>query len=255
MIRSVYKTAMSMLVQQKKQENNANNMANISTVGFKSKEILTEASFSEVLANHASGNGKSAFELGSLPLGTSISGYDTDWEQGVILQTGNAMDFALEGEGFFKFESPLGVLLSRDGELQQNSDGIWTNKSGLKLLKNGDSGNLEYVQTEPGQSIVVTANGSIFADQQRIGRLIVVRPIQNERVETMDSGYYRTGIDNLEDSDQTTIYQGALETSNVEAAEALIDMMSTGRLLQTQQRILNTLDETMNRAANEIGKL
>ena len=259
MIRSVYQTAMSMLVQQKKQETHANNLANIETAGYKSQALVSEASFSEVFVNHASDSGGGLAVLGSMPMGVRVVGLETAWSQGVLVESGNDMDLALEGSGFFSFETPAGVVYSRNGELHQNQEGIWVDKPGYPLLTRTPEGVSRTVGSAPGEILTVRPSGEIVQD---LGSVVAHIPVydfpvgQEASLEFLDGGYVRIPPASLvEPEGSTFIRQGMKEASNVDSTTAMIDMMSTGRLLQTQQRILNTLDETLNRAVNEIGKV
>lgn len=259
MIRSVYQTAMSMLVQQKKQETHANNLANVETAGYKAQALVSEASFSKVFVNHAAGSDGGLAVLGSMPMGVRVAGLETEWSQGMLVETGNSMDLALEGSGFFSFETPAGVVYSRNGELHQNQEGVWVDKSGYSLLTRTPEGELRTVSSAPGEALTVRASGEIV---QELGSVVGRVPVYDlpagevAGLEVLDGGYVRIAPKSLvEVEGTTTIRQGMIEGSNVDSTTAMIDMMSTGRLLQTQQRVLSTLDETLNRAVNEIGKV
>ena len=257
-IRSVYQTAMSMLVQQKKQETHANNLANVETAGYKAQALVSEASFSEVFVNHASGSGGGLAVLGNMPMGVRVAGLETEWSQGMLVETGNNMDLALEGSGFFGFETPAGIVYSRNGELHQNQEGVWVDKSGYSLLTRTPNGELRTVRSVPGEVMTVRASGEIVQDLGNVLGSIQVFGLpagENAGLEVLDGGYVRIAQGNLVEVEGTTVRQGFKENSNVDSTTAMIDMMSTGRLLQTQQRILSTLDETLNRAVNEIGKV
>jgi flagellar basal-body rod protein FlgG len=254
MIRSVYQTAMGMLVQQKKQENHAHNLANVETAGYKAKTLAAEASFSETLVNHG-GGGNGPVILGQLPLGVRLSGYEVQWKQGTLIETGNSMDFALEGEGFFAFESSLGMVLARNGELHQNSEGVWVDKSGYPLLCIERDGSAAPIQTLPGEKWSVGSEGDLLVDGSFSGKIMVLKPEDPSQLVLLDGGYVQTPANNLTPSIETWIHQGSLESSNVDSVSTMVDLMATGRLLQSQQKVLNTLDETLNRAVNEIGKL
>lgn len=249
---------MSMLVQQKKQETHANNLANVETAGYKAQALVSEASFSEVFVNHASGPGGAAVVLGSMPMGVRVAGLEAEWSQGMLVETGNDMDFALEGSGFFSFETPAGVVYSRNGELHQNHEGVWVDKSGYSLLSRTPEGELRTVRSAPGEKLSVRASGEIIQDPGTVVGSIPVFGLPagaDAGLEVLDGGYVRIPQGDLVEVEGTTVRQGMKESSNVDSTTAMIDMMSTGRLLQTQQRILSTLDETLNRAVNEIGKV
>ncbi|SCZ77755.1 flagellar hook-basal body protein [Acidaminobacter hydrogenoformans] len=262
MIRSVYQTSMSMLVQQKKQEAHANNLANVETAGYKSQALVSEAAFSEVFVNHASGNGAGAVILGSMPMGVRVAGTETDWTQGMLVETGRDMDLALEGPGFLAFESPQGIVYSRNGALHQNQAGEWVDPSGFRLMASASEGDLKAVRSLPGEALTFSASGELFGEDGTVlGHLPVYGALGGAEaglgagLELLDGGYVRIAPDGLIELEGTRLRQGMMESSNVNSTSTMIDMMSTGRLLQTQQRVLSTLDETLNRAVNEIGKV
>lgn len=262
MIRSVYQTSMSMLVQQKKQEAQANNLANMETAGYKTQSLVCETAFSEVFVNHASENGSGAVVLGSMPMGVRVAGIEMNWSQGMLVETGRAMDLALEGPGFFAFESPQGMVYSRNGALHQNQAGEWVDPSGYRLMARSEEGNLEPVRSLPGETLKVSASGGLLDEAGTVlgwlpvyGTLGGAETGTQAGLEMLDGGYVRIEPDGLVELEGTRLRQGMMESSNVDSTSTMIDMMSTGRLLQTQQRVLSTLDETLNRAVNEIGKV
>lgn len=261
MIRSVYQTAMSMLVQQKKQETHAHNLANVETAGFKAQSVVAEASFSEVFVNHAASGRGGTVVLGSMPMGVRVSGLETAWTQGPLIETGNPLDLALEGEGFLSFESPQGILYSRHGQLHENQAGEWVDRSGFRLRWITPEGNAEVLKNITGEALSVRASGEVINPSGEIlGRIPVYRAGNegnqgNQGLELLDHGYVRIPAPRLEIAQGTGLKQAVKEGANVDSTSSMIDMMATGRLLQTQQRILSTLDETLNRAVNEIGKV
>lgn len=262
MIRSVYQTSMSMLVHQKKQEAHANNLANVETAGYKAQSLVAEAAFSEVFVNHASEGGMGAVVLGSMPMGVRVAGTETNWSQGMLVETGRDTDLALEGPGFLAFESPQGIVYSRHGALHQNQAGEWVDPSGYRLMAKSDEGDLGPVRSLPGEALKVNASGGLLDEHGAVlGQLQVYGVLGGAEtglgpgLEILDGGYVRIAPDGLIELEGTCLRQGMTERSNVDSTSTMIDMMSTGRLLQTQQRVLSTLDETLNRAVNEIGKV
>jgi len=252
MIRSVYNAGMGMLALQKKQENISNNLANLETPAFKARTLLSEASFSALISNQAAPGGQWT-QLGAMNMGTSVSEVYTDHTQGILLESGANLDFALEGPGFFQVDTPQGMRLTRNGRFHLSGEGYLADERNNPVLAAYPGGGSGYLYPNEGTSLAVSAAGEVVAGGETLGRLLVVEPADPGTLTDQGDGYFEAAA--LLDSPVTAVRQGFTEQSNVAMADQLIQLMTNTSLLSSNQRVLSTLDETLGRAVNELGRL
>lgn len=230
-----------MLAEQVRQDLLANDLANVSTVGYK-PDRASQASFGEILlANTATGAA-----VGPLSLGAEIDAVVTDFTQGPLRETGEPLDVALEGDGFLAVQTPEGIRFSRGGRLVVDGAGQLATAEGLPLLSTA-SGPIP-VGKESGVSIA--ADGTVSVDGRSVGQLAIVS---------------LTGASKLGDSlfigsptlptGPVAVRQGMLEGSGVDAARAMVDMLVSLRAFEASQRVIRTIDDTLGRAVNSAGQV
>lgn len=253
MIRSLYTSVSGLISLEAKQSIVTNNMANANTTGYKAQNISLK-SFDEVLIENKDkiSNGMpQKNQIGSLSLGARIDETGELWTQGVFKETDNQTDFAIDGRGFFTIERNTANgterYYTRDGSFKIDIQGYLVTNQGDRVL--GTNGHI-YV-----------GNGKIQCDNQ--GRLTV---------DGRDAGAFLTAdfdnYDTLEKmgdnlySGENPIYnreifvgQGVLEGSNVNIINEMTEMMTTMRNFETNQKMVKMIDETLGKAANEIGAI
>lgn len=205
----------------------ANNISNISTAGFRKEGVI----FSEhIAALDGGGNSLSmAYANGRL----------IDQRQGPLAQTGGTFDFALEGDGYFQIETPQGNQLTRAGSFTPNENGELVNMDGHRLLDNG--GAPIFVPTDAGP-ISVGEDGTISADGNPIAQIGVFAP--NDPNGLIHQGGTRfdatAGVQPVEG---TSILQGYVEESNVDAIGEITRMIEVQRAYELGQTFLDKEDE------------
>jgi len=212
-------------IQEHRLETIANNLANADTTAFK-KDIL---SFDHLLSVHQKAN----------------------LAQGNIRHTGNAVDLALSGEGFFKVSSPEGIRYTRNGKFYVNAEGQLVTTSGHPVLGEGGPISIE------GTDISVDDLGKVSVDGQEAATLAVVSFAKPELLQKQGDSYYVYNGDEGEAPrpQETLVKQGYLEESNVVVTQEMIKMIETLRQFESYQKVLQTFDETDAKAINEVGKL
>jgi flagellar basal-body rod protein FlgF len=223
MERGLYIAASGMLAEMVRQDQIANDLANASTPGYLS-DRATQRSFGDVLLQNSS-NGQ---VIGPLGMGAEIDSVHIDRDAGPIRPTGEPLDFAIQGEGFFAVRTPQGVRYTRNGQFARGADGTLQTADGMQVLGSN------------GQPVRVPANGQVQGS--RLG----VFTLQNLRKQgdTLVAGTATAG--------GGTVQQGALEGSNADPVRSMVDMISSFRAFESGQRVLTTIDETLNRAANQV---
>ena len=227
MISGIYKTIDNSLVQKIRFDTISNNLSNINTNAFK-KEII---SFDQTLK----------MEIIS----------STDFSPGPMKYTGNDLDIAIDGSGFFKAQTSRGVRYTRNGSLAVNPRGFLTTKNGdLVLGQNGP------VRLNEG-NILIDRNGQITVNGEVADKIVVedfARP-EDLKKEGMTYYIYQGEEKGIHNSDNINIQQGYIEGSNVNPTEEMIKMVEALRMFESSQKAIQCIDEINSKMVNDVGLL
>ena len=256
MIRGLYTAVSGLVSLEAKQDSITNNLANANTNGFKSDDVKLK-SFKQVLIENrdkTSGGMSVRNPLGYLSLGSAIDGTYTKWTQGSVEDTNKDTDFAIEGAGFFvvRTNTPEGMkeYYTRDGSFKVNAQGYLTTNSGDAVIGTSASGAQGPIFVGNGK-LAVDGSGNILVDGKPSGKLLTA--------DFQDYGTLKKVGDNLYEGQNpnyqanTSIRQGSLEKSNVNIMSEMVDMISVMRSFESNQKVIQTIDETLGKAANEVG--
>jgi len=257
MIRSLYSAAAGMESQQMNLDVISNNLANVNTAGFKKSKI----EFQDLLyentkpAGSEQGNGTTlptGLQLGhgSRPVATSRI-----FTEGDLTQTGEKLDVAVQGDGFFQVTLPDGTLAyTRDGALKTGSDGRVTTSEGL-VLQSGwqpiPTGTTSIAIAPNGEVTTVGANGT---QNFRVQLVRFANPAGLESIgrnlykETQASGTPETG--NPDENGYGSLQQGYLEMSNVKVVEEMVNMIVAQRAYEVNSKAVQAADEMMQQSNN-----
>jgi flagellar basal-body rod protein FlgG len=213
------------LIQQVRYETISNNLANLSTKGFKRDAL----SFNEVL--------------------TQKMYSASDFSQGPIQYTGNPVDLALNGKGFFKIQTPKGLRYTRNGTFGLGKDNTLVTQKGDPVL--GDSGPIRVDGTE----ISVGTDGQVEVNGVLAGRISRVDFKNPGRLLKEGANYYVDPgeAQELPGPDKTTVHQGYLEESNVDMTEEMIRMVEASRAFESIQKGIQSMDEATGKLINDSG--
>ncbi|PUU89121.1 MULTISPECIES: flagellar basal-body rod protein FlgF [Halanaerobium] len=249
MIRGLYTAASSMNVLEKKTNIRSNNLANVNTAGFKKSEAIT-ASFPEMLLSRIE-NGKADKEIGELATGSYVEQSFKDMSQGVFQRTDNYLDFAVEGKGFFVIETDAGNRYTRDGNFTINSDSELVTQSGNYVLDSAG----ERIQLIPDQDFRVSADGQITFNNGLQGAQIALMNFEDEsQLLQQGDNLYAAQEGAVAVETDAGIAQGYLEGSNVKIVEEMAKMIKTTRHYESNQKVISSIDETLNKVINEVGR-
>jgi flagellar basal-body rod protein FlgF len=219
--------ATGMVAQQVRQDQLANDLANASTPGFKPDET-PQHSFGEVLL----ANTKGGAAVGAVSQGVALGKAYTNMTPGSMQETGEPLDFAIEGNGFFAVKTPQGVRYTRDGQFTASATGILTDANGDPVLD------------AKGAQIKVSATGTVPAGA--VGIFEVPGAVkQGENLYTGKAAGKPTG----------TLRQGSLEGSGVDAAKTMVEMITSMRSFQSGQQAIQSIAQTLQEAASQVGSL
>jgi flagellar basal-body rod protein FlgF len=219
----------------------ANNLANVGTTGFRADIARFEAKPIE-------GPGYPS------RVNTIATGLGFDRKQGVLAQTGNALDIAIDGSGWLAVQASDGTeAYVRGGALHVNALGLLETERGELVL--GDSGP---VAIPPHTSVSVAPDGTISVVPQgqgpetiaSIGRLKLVNPDPDSLEKRPDGLIRSAGGTEVEADAAVKIVSGSLEQSNVNMAGAMVDMISLAREYEIAVRMMRVADDNAARAAS-----
>lgn len=211
----------------------SNNLSNISTSGYKAQRLAYASDSKDGL-------------LG-LPDISKASSY-TDFSPGPINQTGNNLDFAISGPGFFTVKTPYGLAYTRCGQFKLDKDGKLKTSAGYEVM--GENGEIVINGTE----VVVQSDGSLYVNQTFVDKLRIVEFKELKALKRFgDNLFFKTDPKAEEvEAGSSHILQGYLESSNVDLMRELSYMISVlrsfeaySKIEQTQQEAKSKLSEIM----------
>ncbi len=251
MLRGLYTAATGMTVQRAKMDVLTNNIVNASTTGYK-KDTLISSNFAEVLVERIkdpyvvnSGN-----DVGPYSFGTHIDEIFTNFASGGYEDTGEQTDLALSGEGFFAVETPDGERYTRAGHFTVDQQGMLVTDDGYYVL--GENGRINI----GAGSFKVDSEGNITADGTPAGTLRIVQFQDAAGLRKQGDGLYTSfNGEAPANAENKGVMQGYLESSNVDIATEMTDMISVYRTYEANQKILTMTDETLGMAVNNLGSL
>lgn len=229
MIRAFHTAASGLVAQTVKQDIIANNIANAQTPGFKRQRVVA-MSFAQALEQQAASlKFRERPPYPDSPARTPIvsAGEAVDPTQGHIRETGNRLEFALEGEGAFEISTPQGIRHTRNGRFQVNTAGELCTADGAKVQ--GQSGTIYVPQGEWS----VGKDGTITTE---------TGPVDKIRIVGSTNG-------------NTSVLQGYLEESNLNIVSEMVQMIANMRSYEANQKVVSSVDQTLDKLINEAGRV
>jgi flagellar basal-body rod protein FlgG len=239
----------------------ANNLANVNTTGFKRDRASFETlSYQSIVAPGAASSSQNRYAIGlNLGTGVQMTGTARIETQGSLTTTSNSLDLAIEGAGYFQMQTPDGrIAYTRAGDFNLSADGTIVNAEGMPLQPQ--------IQIPDGAtSIAIGTDGTVSAqisgqsESTEIGKIETARFVNpaglqsiggNLLVETGSSGAPQVGA--AGDQGRGTIRSGALEASNVNVVEELVDMIETQRAYEVNSKMIESADEMMRNATQQL---
>ncbi len=221
----------------------ANNMANITTTGFKASDIMFE-DFLMPVARDGDFTGTD----GRLHFTQDIATVH-DMRAGAVEQTGNPLDIALMGDGFLSVEAPEGLRYSRNGALQIDATGTLVDLNGNPVL--GQSGPIRFDDGDI--DISIAADGSIGTNNGAKGRLVLTEFVDPQILAREGDNYF-SGPAGAAATD-TRVVQGAIERSNVSGVTELTTMIRVQRAYQSLASLMQRQDELRTNAIQRLGDI
>ncbi len=263
MLRGIYTSASGMLVDQRRLDVIANNLANASTTGFKRDTSITQ-SFQEFLLVRlndqvpgGSQSAKAADKVGMMSFGSLLAHTATRLTTGTMRPTGNPLDVAVAGDGFFTVQTPRGLRFTRNGAFRQADDGTLVTQEGYPVMVDGRA-----VRGAPG-TMTITRSGRVMSGERDLGALTMTTTAELGAIRKEGDGFW-AAVQNGEPTalvaprESTGKYElrvGYLEGSNVEPVTEMVEMMTTMRSYEANQKAIQAQDEALAKLVTEVGRL
>lgn len=266
--KGVYSALSGALAQSLKLDTIANNLANVNTPAFKRDQQL----FNEYLT--ANEKPPEVIQVPRIPASiesfydmqggdksfVDTKGTFTDFSQGGLKPTGNTLDVAIDGKGFFEIATPSGVKLTRSGNFTLDGNGQLVTKDGFPVLLNGEPGSdpaARTVRFEGNGPIAINDSGDIFQGTQQLGRLALIdvkNPDALQKVGNSMYGFKNNMAPDMSNIANPSLKQGFVEASNVNIVQEMTDMIQTNRVFESTQKAIGAYDSMAEKLVNIVGK-
>ena len=216
-------------------ESVTNNLANASTIGFKEEYLRSIAQTDTVNQQENQ---------------VSSGNLNINMTQGMIQQTGNALDVALDGDGFFAVQTKDGESYTRKGNFHLNKNGEIVTSAGEPVL--GDRGPI----VARGKNIQIDQQGLVTVDGGQVGKLKIVTFDQPKMLERAGNGVYSApAAAGVKIKDSPQIISNSVELSNVNAVQQMVTMIEIQRTMETYQKLIQTITDQDKISTTRVGRL
>jgi flagellar basal-body rod protein FlgF len=262
--KGIYTAVSGAIAQSQKLDTIANNIANVNTPAFKKDQQV----FKEYLT--ANEKAPDVIQVPKVPASiesfydhnggdksfVDSAGTHTNFSQGALKPTGNPLDVAIAGEGFFEVSTPQGVRLTRDGSFKVDSQGRLVTKQGHPVLGAGlgqpaDGRSLQV----NGRNVTISFSGEVYSEGQYVGSLSKVTVNNKEALQKNGNSYYSLKPNYgevLAEANEAQFQQGFVEGSNVNIVQEMSDMISTTRVFESTQKAIKAFDMMNQKLVNEV---
>jgi len=215
----------------------AANVANSGSTGFRGEENV----FGTVLAEAGRHGRMSALNKATNSF-SQVGDTQIDTTQGAITRTGNDLDLAIEGPGYFRVQSATGITYTRNGHFHADADGRLVTDAGEPVL--GDAGVIRLAKGK----VSVSASGMISCNGVISGKVSLVTFAPGTKLINHGGSQYGAPVGSELPASQASLQQGALEGSNVSPMEGVVQLISAQRAAESMRHALTLIDGEMDRA-------
>jgi flagellar basal-body rod protein FlgG len=238
MLEGLKAAATGMTAQQQRMDALSNDIANVNTTGYKHERVA----FGDLVSSSPGRGGAPAVRAGA---GVAVESTSRGTVQGSLRPTDEPLDVAIEGDGYLQVKLPDGRTgLTRDGALRIDPRGRLTTSSGALLQPP-----VTIPQGMPPANVKISPDGTLMRGSTPIGRIAVVSVAAPSQLDDAGDGVYLTnaasGPPRVAGTD-TQLHQGMLEASNVDIADAMVDLMDAQRSFQMASQAVKTQDQMLS---------
>jgi flagellar basal body rod protein FlgG len=234
MIDAIKAAQIAMIEDQARLQSISQNISNMQTAGYK-RQLLEAKSFNEQLAAETASVSQ---QMQSAQILT----------QGTVVQTENAKDIALAGDGFFEVHTKEGIFYSRRGDLHVNERGELCSAMGGLIM--GKSGPLRVDDNE----FSIDSQGIVYIDNRKIDQLNILQFSNIQALQYRGQGLYETKESPYPANSTTRVLQGFIEQSNVKSVDEMMELVKTSRHFEASQRVMHIADSLLSTAINQLGE-
>lgn len=228
MNRGLFEGAEAMRASERRMEAIATNLANISVTGYKRRSTTTE-SFDVALRGELRRHVRTKVAV--------------NHAQGPLQHTGEKLDLALSGEGYFAVETQAGEAYTRGGKFRIDQDGVLQNLDGYAVAWEGARGFID----PAGEEVMVDPEGQVWQGTNQVGRLRIVGFDDPSKLEPDRKGYLHAPDGLRETAHQANVRQGHLESSNVSPMEEMVALISAQRSFEATARLMGMIEQSYHR--------
>ncbi len=266
--KGVYSALSGAMAQSTKLDTIANNLANVNTPAFKrDQQVFQEylTSFEKMPETTQIPRDVASIESfynmqGGDKSYVDAKGTFTDFSQGGLKPTGNSLDVAIDGKGFFEVATPGGVRLTRAGNFTLDGNGQLVTKEGHPVLRAAEPGAdpaSRVIRFAGNGAISIADNGDVYEGTENLGKLSLVLVNNPDSLQKSGSSLYgfKSNIPpDIQNVQNPSFKQGFLETSNVNIVQEMTDMISTNRVFESTQKAISAYDQMADKMINVVGK-
>lgn len=268
--KGVYSALSGAMAQSQRLDTIANNLANVNTPAFKKdqqvfKEYLTanEKPPEVIQVPRIAASPESFYDMqgGDISYVDSAGTY-TNFTQGSLKPTGNPLDVAIDGRGFFEVATPNGVRFTRLGSFKVDGNGQLVTKDGHPVLRNAPEGTdpaARTIQFNPDDGVISIAdNGDVFQGETNLGRLALADIPNQDTLSKVGGSLYefkKNAAPEVSNIQNPSMKSGFLEMSNVNVVQEMTDLISTTRVFESTQKAISTYDQMADKMINIVGSL
>jgi len=237
----------------------ANNLANVNTAGYKADKIAFQDVFKRMATDYSPDARNDLQQKTLLPrplivAKPRLAEQTLDVSQGGLNATGNPLDLAITGPGFFRIQTPEGQFLTRNGQFYRNNQGLLVTNQGYPVM--GQAGNVTVAE---GKTVTILGDGQVMVDGQLSGTIDIVEAADAKQLKKYGQSLL-TGPNNSQpvtrpvDRQKTSINQGYLEQANVDVVTEMVAMIEAQRSFEAYTKIISSSQELDQQAITKVGE-
>lgn len=250
----LYVATSGMLMQEQRVNVVTNNLANMSTNGFK-KELAIFSNYRPVDTRQPQNAIQQSLYNKTINSSVRLDDIVTSFESGYIKPTENSFDMALATENtFFSVETPWGIRYTRDGEFTLNNNGELVTRDGFNLIDRNTGAPITVNMNEVSSFSVLT-DGSVYVNNELVSQIETAYFDEPEYLQKVGRNLYEAVGVLPEQVDDAGIMQGYVEASNVNAITEMVQMVEAMRGFEMYQKVIQAYDAVNEQAASSIAKV
>jgi flagellar basal-body rod protein FlgG len=249
MVRGLYTSAMGMITHMQRMDVITNNLSHVDTTGYKRDHVVSHA-FSNEVMRRLNDPGLRLFRdwpIGIVNPGVFVDTMFTDFSQGALRSTGNDLDLAISGQGFFVVNVNGEELFTRDGSFTIFDGILMTADGGRVQGLNGDI-------TLPSGLVTIGSNAQLYVNGEYIDTLRLTNFTDLNSLRKLQNNFFRTTEESEILGFDGQVLQGYLEASNVNSVREMVQIITLSRAYETNSRMITIQDQTLQQAVNNIAR-